>query len=165
MTDKQKRNQARFKKVVAEAKKLRAKNPKLTQAEAVKKAWAMQYGSVSGYEKTTKRGSTTTVTYSNKAKKSIKKKAAKKPTQGRLFGASTHKDTKSHNVNIRVVSGIKLTYKIFEGYDWSTGKPLYHVTGMNNDYVGEWHTTKKEAQKEMQSLRKTTVTGIYKGTL
>ena len=43
MTAKQKANQARFKKVVAEAKKLRKKNPKLTQAQAVKQAWAITY--------------------------------------------------------------------------------------------------------------------------
>lgn len=75
MTAKQKANQARFKKVVAEAKKLRKKNPKLTQAQAVKQAWAISYSkkdvSVAGY----------------------------------------HKDTKSHNVNIKVVSGIKINRK------------------------------------------------------
>lgn len=70
MTSKQKANQLRFKKVVAEASKLRKKNPKLTQAQAVKQAWALF--------KETKVGAT-----------------------------KTHKDTKSHNVNIRVVSGIK----------------------------------------------------------
>jgi hypothetical protein len=67
MTAKQKANQARFKKVVAEASKLRKKDSKLTQAQAVKKAWAMFTGKKVG---------------------------------------STHKDTKSHNVNIRVVSGL-----------------------------------------------------------
>ena len=71
MTAKQKANQARFKKVVAEAKKLRKKNPSLTQAQAVKKAWAMYKG-------------------------------------GKVSGSTkSHKDTKSHNVNIRVVSGTK----------------------------------------------------------
>jgi hypothetical protein len=66
MTKKQKENIERFKKVVAEAKKLRSKNPKLTQPQAVKMAWAIMKGKkVSG----------------------------------------SHKDTKSHNVNIRVVSG------------------------------------------------------------
>jgi hypothetical protein len=69
MTAKQKANQARFKKVVAEAKKLRKKNPSLTQAQAVKQAWAIMYS---------------------------KKKVG-----------AYHKDTKSHNVNIRVVSGWK----------------------------------------------------------
>jgi hypothetical protein len=67
MTAKQKVNQLRFKKVVAEAKKLRSKNPKLTQAQAVKQAWAI-------FKKTGKVG-------------------------------ENNKDTKSHNVNIRVVSG------------------------------------------------------------
>ena len=43
MTPKQKANQARFKKVMAEAKKLRAKNKTLTQAQAVKQAWAIMY--------------------------------------------------------------------------------------------------------------------------
>lgn len=72
MTAKQKANRERFKKVVAEAKKLRKKNPKLTQAQAVKQAWA------------------------------IFSKAGK----GKKVG-EYHKDTKSHNVNIRVVSGWK----------------------------------------------------------
>lgn len=71
MTAKQKAARAKFKAVVQEAKKLRAKNPKLTQAQAVKQAWAMSY-SKSGKSK---------------------------------LGESSHKDTKSHNVNIRVVSG------------------------------------------------------------
>lgn len=61
MTSAQKAHQQRFKKVVAEAKKLRAKDKKLTQAQAVKKAWAMIKG--------------------------------------------VHKDTGSHNVKIKVVSG------------------------------------------------------------
>ena len=43
MTAKQRENRARFKAVVQEAKKLRMKNPKLTQAQAVKQAWAISY--------------------------------------------------------------------------------------------------------------------------
>lgn len=77
MTAKQRAARAKFKAVVAEAKKLRKKNPKLTQAQAVKQAWAISYS---------------------------KQKAGKKLGE-------THKDTKSHNVNIRVVSGIKINYK------------------------------------------------------
>jgi hypothetical protein len=92
MTAKQKANQARFKKVVAEAKKLRKKNPKLTQAQAVKQAWAMTYSKKNVSVGATKKKET--------KKKSVpKKKAAKK-------SSSYHKDTKSHNVNIRVMSGI-----------------------------------------------------------
>lgn len=77
MTAKQRAARAKFKAVVAEAKKLRKKNPKLTQAQAVKQAWAISYS---------------------------KQRAGKKLGE-------THKDTKSHNVNIRVVSGIKINYK------------------------------------------------------
>jgi len=73
MSAKQRAARAKFKAAVAEAKKLRKKNPKLTQAQAVKQAFAISYG---------------------------KKRASKKLGE-------THKDTKSHNVNIRVVSGWK----------------------------------------------------------
>lgn len=82
MTAKQRAARAKFKAVVAEAKKLRKKNPKLTQAQAVKQAFAISYG---------------------------KKRAGKKLGE-------THKDTKSHNVNIRVVSGIKKKKKIGSAY-------------------------------------------------
>lgn len=77
MTAKQKANRERFKKVVAEAKKLRKKNPKLTQAQAVKQAWAISYG---------------------------------KAGKGKKLG-EYHKDTKSHNVNIRVVSGLPPSFR------------------------------------------------------
>jgi len=61
MTVKQKAARAKFKAAIAEAKKLRAKNPKLSQAQAVKQAWAILYSK-------------------DKAKKvgSVKKKAAPK---------------------------------------------------------------------------------------
>jgi hypothetical protein len=109
MTAKQKAARARFKEVQADAKKLRKKNPNLTQADAVKQAWAIYYNkkgsSLKGYEKTTRRGNITNVTYTTKTKKKAAKKSTK-VTQGKLFGATKHKDTKSHNVNIKVVSGI-----------------------------------------------------------
>ena len=79
MTPAQKKNVARFKAAAAEAKKIRAKDPKLSQAKAVKKAFAKLYGVAS----------------------SAKKKAPAKAVR------SSHKDTKSHNVNIRVMSGTK----------------------------------------------------------
>jgi hypothetical protein len=97
MTAKQKANQARFKKVVAEASKLRKKDPKLTQAQAVKKAWAMFTGKKVGL---------------------------------------THKDTKSHNVNIRVVSGWKKgsTAFIEKDEEKTKSKKNYRVSraGKNN---------------------------------
>ena len=54
MTAKQKAARAKFKAVVAEAQKLRKKNPKLTQAQAVKQAWAIEY-SKSGKKKPAKK--------------------------------------------------------------------------------------------------------------
>jgi biotin-(acetyl-CoA carboxylase) ligase len=77
MTAKQKAAREKFKKVVAQAGKLRKKNPKLTQAQAVKQAFA-----------------------ANKKVGAVKKKGASKRI------TDIHKDSKSHNVNIRVVSGI-----------------------------------------------------------
>lgn len=53
MTSAQKQNRQRFKEVQAEAKKLRSKNPSLTQAQAVKQAWAIEYN-VAGKTKTKK---------------------------------------------------------------------------------------------------------------
>ena len=106
MTAKQKANQARFKKVVAEAKKLRKKNPKLTQAQAVKQAWAIQIN------KENKNPINRVKKYIDEAKEGIKRgyygteyKKKRKKVSG------SHKDTKSHNVNIRVVSGIKVNRK------------------------------------------------------
>jgi len=90
MTPAQKKNVARFKAAAAEAKKIRAKDPKLTQAEAVKKAFAKLYG--------VKKIAT---------KKAVVKKTVAKNKPARKKVGEYHKDQKSHNVNIRVVSGVK----------------------------------------------------------
>ena len=90
MTAKQKAARAKFKAIVKEASKLRKKNPKLTQAQAVKQAWAISYGKKrAGVGAVKKKAAPTKV----KAKKSKRT-------------SEMHTDTKSHNVNIRVVSGI-----------------------------------------------------------
>lgn len=66
---------------------------------------------VAGYEKTIRKGSLTNVVYS----KAAKTKKVIKPKQQKLFGVKKkaakkpidlHKDIKSHNVNIRVISGL-----------------------------------------------------------
>ena len=111
MTAKQKAARAKFKQVVAEAKKLRKKNAKLTQAQAVKQAWAIakKVGAIKIIEKGESKSARPSATYQQKRTKkgtyaglkkvgSVKKKTATK--------SEYHKDTKSHNVNIRVVSGI-----------------------------------------------------------
>ena len=93
MTAKQKAARAKFKAVVKEAGKLRKKNPKLTQAQAVKQAWAISYSK--------KRAGVGAV-----KKKAAKKKAATKVKAKKSKSTEMHTDTKSHNVNIRVISGI-----------------------------------------------------------
>lgn len=74
---------------------------------------------IAGYVKTVRKGSKTDVIYSKAAKPTkaaklvqqklfgVKKKAAKKPV-------SSHKDTKSHNVNIRVISGVEFVNELIE---------------------------------------------------
>ena len=95
MTAKQRAARAKFKAVVAEAKKLRKKNPKLTQAQAVKQAFAISYGK--------KRAGVGAV----KKKAAAKKKAAPTKVKAKKSRSTEmHTDTKSHNVNIRVISGI-----------------------------------------------------------
>lgn len=96
MTAKQKANRERFKAAINEAAKIRAKNPKLTQAEAVKKAWAIIYSK--------KRA----------GKVGAVKKSAKKSTRK----SECHKDTHSHNVRISVVSGdLKNSMTVLKFYE------------------------------------------------
>jgi hypothetical protein len=99
MTAKQRAARAKFKAVVAEAKKLRKKNPKLTQAQAVKQAFAISYGK--------KRAGVGAV----KKKAAPKKKAEPTKVKAKKSKRTSemHTDTKSHNVNIRVISGIGKT--------------------------------------------------------
>lgn len=140
MTAKQRAARAKFKAVVKEATKLRKKNPKLTQAEAVKQAWAISYskersGKKIGYSKEREK-------IHKAATKEIKREKQKNPDRKkrdlvslayqnapfRAIGATKvkakkskrtsemHTDTKSHNVNIRVISGIDpLRKKIEDG--------------------------------------------------
>ena len=118
MTVKQKAARAKFKMAIAETKKLRAKNPKLSQAQALKQAFAILYGKKVGAVK--KKAAVKKAAPKKKAavkKAAPKKKAAVKKSAPKKLN-SIHKDTKSHNVNIRVISGIKdlqkLHYNIYD---------------------------------------------------
>jgi hypothetical protein len=157
MTKAQKDNQARFKKVQAEAKKLKAKNPKLKHVDAVKKAWAIilpgsakkkapvkkktfvkkkapikKVGAVNKYKvyfnskllksfntlNEAKNYKTYLMVYASYSPSSIKIKnnnvvigaVKKKAPIKKAPAKSYHKDTKSHNVKISVMSGISNTY-------------------------------------------------------
>lgn len=107
MTAKQRAARAKFKAVVKEAQKLRKKNPKLTQAQAVKQAWAISYSKER----------------SGKKLGATKKKSATKVKAKKSKSTEMHTDTKSHNVNIRVVSGIdeklqkQITHEVLKKID------------------------------------------------
>ena len=123
MTAKQKAARAKFKAIVKEASKLRKKNPKLTQAQAVKQAWAISYGK--------KRAGVGAV-----KKKAAKKKAATKVKAKKSRSTEMHTDTKSHNVNIRVISGIgEIGEKFTRISNDVNGNPRYvvHFLELIND--------------------------------
>ena len=139
MTAKQRQARAKFKAAIKEAGKLRKKNPKLTQAEAVKQAWAILYskerkGEKIGYSKEREKLHKNATAWLKKRKKldadkskkdrvslayqqapfgkpgsvgAVKKKSATKVKAKKGKSTEMHTDTKSHNVNIRVVSGIE----------------------------------------------------------
>ena len=151
MTAKQKANRERFKKVVAEAKKLRKKNPKLTQAQAVKQAWAIMYS-----KKRTGVGAV--------KKKTVKKKA--KPTKvkvkkGKASG-EMHTDTKSHNVNIRVMSGIDDQMSaIRNNLEKSIDYYMKRIAIIQNAY-GRLSVSEKLQAKKIIKKYKTTITKLLK---
>jgi hypothetical protein len=99
MTAKQKAARANFKKAVTEAQKLRKSNPKLTQAQALKQAFSAnkKVGAVKKKSAPKKKAAP--------KKAALKKKAAPKKVASKRI-TDIHKDSKSHNVNIRVVSGV-----------------------------------------------------------
>lgn len=209
MTAKQKAAREKFKKVVAEAGKLRKKNPKLTQAQAVKQAWAISYikagkskvGEVS--KKYTKKqlekiaddyayitqGDVDKITYrlldkdytdkllpiyldkiSEYNKKSKKVGAVKKKTDTKVKakkGKTTeqHTDTKSHNVNIKVVSGFlgRLVIKTFTLSELKKMNPIYFEKGQDKAfgiYKRKLITSKKLNSQVMVEAKKEPFTNV-----
>lgn len=135
MTAKQKQNRERFKKVIAEAKKLRKKNPKLTQPQAVKQAWAIMYGETATIKKV---GAV-------KKKPLTKVKATKSKKTGVM-----HTDTKSHNVNIRVVSGVpKISDEIIHTIKLYDAKRQIHQKGFEH-----WKNLASKNPKEKKQFLK-----------
>lgn len=162
MTAKQKANQDRFKKVVAEAKKLRAKNKKLTQPQAVKQAWAILY---SKEGKTKKVGAVKIIQKGEDKKAKVTKTLMQIRTKKGLFkrykkvsGTKTHKDTKSHNVNIRVVSGIEnKRYNVFAFIQKMNG--LHERLAFF--YFDKLTDAKKSFNELLKKLKENKEKGIY----
>lgn len=148
MTAKQKAARMKFKKVVAEASKLRKKNPKLTQAQAVKQAWAIQY-SKEGKSKPKKVAAIKIIEKGEskkaKPKSTYQQVRTKKGTYKGLkrVGAAmdkSHKDTKSHNVNIRVVSGYK--------------KPMYSMGNVDTKKLIDQFAKEGKLKKDVVTILK-----------
>ena len=145
MTAKQKAARLKFKKVVAEASKLRKKNPKLTQAQAVKQAWAIESKSskpkkvaaIKIIEKGESKKTRPSATYQQVRTKKGTYKGLKR------VGAAmdkSHKDTKSHNVNIRVVSGYK--------------KPMYSMGNVDTKKLLDQFAKESKLKKDVVSILK-----------
>lgn len=174
MTAKQRAARAKFKAVVKEASKLRKKNPKLTQAQAVKQAWAISYskgrsGKKIGYSKEREK-------IHKAATKEIKREKQKNPDRKkkelvslayqnapfRAIGATKvkakkskrtsemHTDTKSHNVNIRVISGIgEISDMIIHTLKLYDNKRQYH----EKQYKFWINNAKQYPKDKKQSLK------------
>ena len=126
MTAKQKAAREKFKKVVAEAGKLRKKNPKLTQAQAVKQAFAMQkkVGAIKIIEKGE--------TKSSKAKAVYQQVRTKKGTFKGLkkVGAVKKKSTSKKKIgNTGILIKYNPNLKTWAVYE-------------NGEYQGNWSTLK-----------------------
>jgi len=156
MTAAQKHAQANFKKAIAYRKKTGC---------SLKEAFAHVKGhKVTGLDKVIKKGNKTSVLYTKTAKKKAATK--KKVNQGVLFGVkkkaakksavkSTHKDTKSHNVNIRVVSGIKK----------SKDKILKRISVTNEEYIDtliDIENFKKELKDAIKLKKNASTIKYYK---
>lgn len=96
MSKAQKQAQNKFKEAVKIAKQLRLKDPKLSHPEAVKQAFAQ----LSGTKKPAVKKA------AKKTAKPAVKKAARPVAKKKASCTTDHRDNKSHNVNIRVMSGI-----------------------------------------------------------
>jgi hypothetical protein len=151
MTAKQRAARAKFKAVVAEAKKLRKKNPKLTQAQAVKQAFAISY-SKAGKSKV---GAV-------KKKAAPKKKAATKVKAKKRKSTEMHTDTKSHNVNIRVMSGIDdQMFAIRNNLEKSIDYYMQQIAKIQNAF-GRLTPAEKIQAKKIIKRHKTTITKLLK---
>jgi len=164
MTVKQKAARAKFTKAIAEAKKLRAKNPKLTQAAAVKQAFAILYSK----DKPKKVGAV-------KKKAAVKKAASKKKAAVKI----SEKDilNKIHKVKRNVekldeaqhahmIGNIKKGSKYIYYLGFAIEKkPIEIITERNKNKkafiykttFGIFHTL-KDAKKYISDVKK----GLYK---
>jgi len=154
MTAAQKAAREKFKKAVTDAQKLRKNNPKLTQAQALKQAFAANK-KVGAVKKKT----------ATKKEVAPKKKAAPKKVASKRI-TDIHKDSKSHNVNIKVVSGIKKIGALYEFFDIkgltdvdSLKKAYFKLAKVYHPDAGGTKEQFQKLQKEYEGLFKTIMSG------
>lgn len=155
----QKQNIERFKWIQAEAKKLKAKNKNLSHIEAVKQAWAIWYTKHPAAKKTAKKAGKKVGAVKKKAakksapkkkavKKSAPKKKAAKKAAPKKKAASVHTDKNSHNVRIRIVSGLSV----------DRSKSIKRISELNNELSSAIdhlaHFVKWKNRKEASRTRK-----------
>jgi len=173
----QKNNMTALQNIIKEAKILREKYPKkyskwTDYVKAASKNYAAKNidkkvkpknKKISGYIKTQKTGNLTNVIYSKIEKKKAtpkktipKKVAIKKVTvkkQGVLFGIKKlHKDTKSHNVNIRVISGFQK--KIGQLFDTTVIKDIDSLKKQYFKLAKKYHPDAGGSTAQFQDLQK-----------
>jgi len=146
-----------IKMISAEAKKIRKKYPYKDWKNCIKEASAIyrSKNKINGVKKTAKKA----------AKKAVKKAVKKSPAR------SLHKDTKSHNVNIRVISGIgsyndpeKVLYeiefwqkqldKLRNEYKSPQGKQYKNSITLDIRMAKKWLELNKNKLKKIINLKK-----------
>jgi hypothetical protein len=151
MSKAQKQAQNKFKEAVVLAKKLRAKNPKLKHTDAVKLA----FQSLSGVKKP--------VAKKTAPRKAAVKKAAVKKAVKRSGCSSDHRDNKSHNVNIRVMSGISAIYEFFNVNELKTlddlKKAYFKAAKIYHPDAGGTKEAFQRLQNEYETLLKRIIAG------
>lgn len=132
MTAAQKKAQSKFKEAVKLAKKIRLSNPKLSHPEAVKKAFSQLAGPVKPAAK--------------KTAKPAAKKTAQPIAKKKASCSPDHSDNKSHNVNIRVMSG----------YPYATISDLLNLYTFNQlrELRNEKENEIKNIEKRLREIQK-----------
>jgi hypothetical protein len=151
--------------IIKEAQAIRRKSPKMEWKKAVAQASAIYSSKNKGkkkvvkksakkkavgkYVKTVRKGKITDVIYKRKKIAGVKKKAIRKTATKKAPVVSKHKDTKSHNVNIRVMSGVSDS----KGYTISQIEHNLRVITMYERKLNEYKECKKQSKTSAEKSK------------
>ena len=155
--------------IIKEAQAIRRKSPKMEWKKAVAQASAIYSSKNKGkkkvvkkaakkkavgkYVKTVRKGKITDVIYKRKKIAGVKKKAIKKTATKKAPVVSRHKDTKSHNVNIRVMSGLVNSQNSTKAYIISQIEHNLRVISMYCKKLEEYKIDRKKAITKADKAR------------